>query len=302
MSMHWRVSMTRVYISRWFIMLEQDYYCFVANCWRIYYYDELCLIKHLKEWKQQWSTLLPFIRSNNFDSHSWKKYVKHIFQGIVSFVFLNFLIQLNDLNVNYILWFAESIFIWIWCYIQLPSNSWNGHFPRYERKPNLRFTLILLFEWLSTLMPHKIEKYVLQTVIVHWKKIINIYESRHWTFSWRGQSSFKFHGNEIEFSVLLKLSASFDNSILFACTSYASFAGSILYGSAFLWNSIVFEDEYIFLLWSSLHFGSRWYIIIFVSGPGNLNILEGHSKTTMLLIFNNAAQGILSSFFFKYAG
>jgi hypothetical protein len=29
--------------------------------------------------------------------------------------------------------------------------------------------------------------------------------------------------------------------------------------------------------------------------------MEGHSKATMCLIFNNAAQGILSSFFFKYA-
>ncbi|KAL0382840.1 UNVERIFIED_CONTAM: CMP-sialic acid transporter 5 [Sesamum calycinum] len=37
-------------------------------------------------------------------------------------------------------------------------------------------------------------------------------------------------------------------------------------------------------------------------GPSSFNILEGHSKATMLLICNNAAQGILSSFFFKYAG
>ncbi|CAN6483151.1 unnamed protein product [Victoria cruziana] len=36
-------------------------------------------------------------------------------------------------------------------------------------------------------------------------------------------------------------------------------------------------------------------------GPNNFNILQGHSKATMLLICNNAAQGILSSFFFKYA-
>ncbi|XP_059632871.1 CMP-sialic acid transporter 3-like [Cornus florida] len=36
-------------------------------------------------------------------------------------------------------------------------------------------------------------------------------------------------------------------------------------------------------------------------GPSSFDILEGHSKATMLLIFNNAAQGILSSFFFKYA-
>jgi len=39
-----------------------------------------------------------------------------------------------------------------------------------------------------------------------------------------------------------------------------------------------------------------------VPGPSSFDILEGHSKATMLLIANNAAQGILSSFFFKYAG
>ncbi|KAL6532008.1 hypothetical protein OROGR_013978 [Orobanche gracilis] len=36
-------------------------------------------------------------------------------------------------------------------------------------------------------------------------------------------------------------------------------------------------------------------------GPSSFDILEGHSKATMLLICNNAAQGILFSFFFKYA-
>ncbi|XP_061360205.1 CMP-sialic acid transporter 3-like isoform X2 [Gastrolobium bilobum] len=36
-------------------------------------------------------------------------------------------------------------------------------------------------------------------------------------------------------------------------------------------------------------------------GPSSFDILQGHSKATMLLIANNAAQGILSSFFFKYA-
>ncbi|KAI4334729.1 hypothetical protein L6164_013441 [Bauhinia variegata] len=35
--------------------------------------------------------------------------------------------------------------------------------------------------------------------------------------------------------------------------------------------------------------------------PSSFDILQGHSKATMLLIANNAAQGILSSFFFKYA-
>uniref|UniRef100_A0A1D1ZAT1 CMP-sialic acid transporter 2 n=1 Tax=Anthurium amnicola TaxID=1678845 RepID=A0A1D1ZAT1_9ARAE len=38
-----------------------------------------------------------------------------------------------------------------------------------------------------------------------------------------------------------------------------------------------------------------------LKGPSSFDILQGHSKATMLLIFNNAAQGILSSFFFKYA-
>ncbi|KAM3691331.1 hypothetical protein ACB098_08G007500 [Castanea mollissima] len=41
--------------------------------------------------------------------------------------------------------------------------------------------------------------------------------------------------------------------------------------------------------------------IAIFKGPGSLDILQGHSKATMLLICNNAAQGILSSFFFKYA-
>nr|XP_016433232.1 PREDICTED: CMP-sialic acid transporter 3-like isoform X3 [Nicotiana tabacum] len=36
-------------------------------------------------------------------------------------------------------------------------------------------------------------------------------------------------------------------------------------------------------------------------GPDTLDILRGHSRATMFLICNNAAQGILSSFFFKYA-
>ncbi|XP_023005027.1 CMP-sialic acid transporter 2-like [Cucurbita pepo subsp. pepo] len=40
---------------------------------------------------------------------------------------------------------------------------------------------------------------------------------------------------------------------------------------------------------------------VIIKGPSSFDILQGHSKATMLLIANNAAQGILSSFFFKYA-
>ncbi|KAK4793921.1 hypothetical protein SAY86_011915 [Trapa natans] len=38
-----------------------------------------------------------------------------------------------------------------------------------------------------------------------------------------------------------------------------------------------------------------------IKGPDSFDILQGHSKATILLICNNAVQGILSSFFFKYA-
>ncbi|KAK2972115.1 hypothetical protein RJ640_013849 [Escallonia rubra] len=40
---------------------------------------------------------------------------------------------------------------------------------------------------------------------------------------------------------------------------------------------------------------------VIIKGPDSFDILQGHSKATILLIINNAAQGILSSFFFKYA-
>ncbi|XP_040956042.1 CMP-sialic acid transporter 2 [Gossypium hirsutum] len=38
-----------------------------------------------------------------------------------------------------------------------------------------------------------------------------------------------------------------------------------------------------------------------VKGPSSFDILQGHSKATMFLICNNAAQGILSSFFFLHS-
>ncbi|CAM0904073.1 unnamed protein product [Alopecurus aequalis] len=40
---------------------------------------------------------------------------------------------------------------------------------------------------------------------------------------------------------------------------------------------------------------------VMFQGPESFDILRGHSRATILLICNNAAQGILSSFFFKYA-
>ncbi|XP_018492134.1 CMP-sialic acid transporter 3 [Raphanus sativus] len=40
---------------------------------------------------------------------------------------------------------------------------------------------------------------------------------------------------------------------------------------------------------------------VIYKGPESFDILQGHSRATLFLIMNNAAQGILSSFFFKYA-
>ncbi|KAG5404657.1 hypothetical protein IGI04_010776 [Brassica rapa subsp. trilocularis] len=40
---------------------------------------------------------------------------------------------------------------------------------------------------------------------------------------------------------------------------------------------------------------------VIYKGPASFDILQGHSRATVFLIMNNAAQGILSSFFFKYA-
>uniref|UniRef100_A0A2N9GPN5 Uncharacterized protein n=1 Tax=Fagus sylvatica TaxID=28930 RepID=A0A2N9GPN5_FAGSY len=56
----------------------------------------------------------------------------------------------------------------------------------------------------------------------------------------------------------------------------------------FLWTMLT-DDKFI---------GAFGVVVL---GPGSFDILQGHSKATMLLIANNAAQGILSSFFFKYA-
>lgn len=70
-------------------------------------------------------------------------------------------------------------------------------------------------------------------------------------FSWRGQCSFKFHGNELTF--LFRLSASFDTSVLLAGTSDVYFTGSILYVPVFIWHSMILVYKkmtmFLFLCW-----------------------------------------------------
>nr|XP_023918798.1 CMP-sialic acid transporter 3-like isoform X2 [Quercus suber] len=66
-------------------------------------------------------------------------------------------------------------------------------------------------------------------------------------------------------------------------------------------TSIYLQNLFLYGYGAMFNFLAILGIAIF-KGPGSLDILQGHSKATMLLICNNAAQGILSSFFFKYAG
>ncbi|XP_060180390.1 CMP-sialic acid transporter 3 [Lycium barbarum] len=65
-------------------------------------------------------------------------------------------------------------------------------------------------------------------------------------------------------------------------------------------TSIYLQNLFLYGYGAIFNFLAILGIAVF-KGPGSLDILEGHSKATMLLIVNNAAQGILSSFFFKYA-
>ncbi|GKV22094.1 hypothetical protein SLEP1_g31993 [Rubroshorea leprosula] len=65
-------------------------------------------------------------------------------------------------------------------------------------------------------------------------------------------------------------------------------------------TSIYLQNLFLYGYGAIFNFLAILGIAIF-KGPSSLDILQGHSKATMLLICNNAAQGILSSFFFKYA-
>lgn len=65
-------------------------------------------------------------------------------------------------------------------------------------------------------------------------------------------------------------------------------------------TSIYLQNLFLYGYGAIFNFLAILGIAVF-KGPGSLDIFQGHSKATMLLIVNNAAQGILSSFFFKYA-
>ncbi|KAJ4723251.1 CMP-sialic acid transporter 3 [Melia azedarach] len=65
-------------------------------------------------------------------------------------------------------------------------------------------------------------------------------------------------------------------------------------------TSIYLQNLFLYGYGAIFNFLGILGTVIF-KGPESFDILQGHSKATMLLIVNNAAQGILSSFFFKYA-
>ncbi|XP_059449261.1 CMP-sialic acid transporter 2 [Corylus avellana] len=65
-------------------------------------------------------------------------------------------------------------------------------------------------------------------------------------------------------------------------------------------TSIYLQNLFLYGYGAIFNFLGILGTVIF-QGPSSFDILQGHSKATMLLIANNAAQGILSSFFFKYA-
>jgi UDP-galactose transporter len=65
-------------------------------------------------------------------------------------------------------------------------------------------------------------------------------------------------------------------------------------------TSVHLQNLFLYAYGAMFNFVAIVGTTIYQGGAG-FNIFEGHSKATMFLIINNAAQGILSSFFYKYA-
>ncbi|XP_066348148.1 CMP-sialic acid transporter 4-like isoform X2 [Miscanthus floridulus] len=65
-------------------------------------------------------------------------------------------------------------------------------------------------------------------------------------------------------------------------------------------TSIYLQNLFLYGYGAIFNFFGILGTVIF-QGPESFDIFRGHSRATIFLICNNAAQGILSSFFFKYA-
>ncbi|KAL3679356.1 hypothetical protein R1sor_022312 [Riccia sorocarpa] len=66
-------------------------------------------------------------------------------------------------------------------------------------------------------------------------------------------------------------------------------------------TSVHLQNLFLYGYGAFFNFCGIIIMVLYNGSSSQFNLLEGHSKATMLLIVNNAAQGILSSFFFKYA-
>lgn len=102
-------------------------------------------------------------------------------------------------------------------------------------------------------------------------------------------SHFYTHAMTVPYKLIPLLSRISDGLILFVDSISVDRKTQMI----FTWAYNVFSDAQ-----------TSWFFsaVLNFPGPSSFDILQGHSKATMLLIANNAAQGILSSFFFKYAG
>ncbi|KMZ63823.1 CMP-sialic acid transporter 3 [Zostera marina] len=89
--------------------------------------------------------------------------------------------------------------------------------------------------------------------------------------------------------------AYFYTSIFITFPSMASVFNEYAMKSQFQ-TSIYHQNLFLYGYGAFFNFLGIIGTIIF-KGPANFNIFQGHSKATMFLICNNAAQGILSSFF-----
>eukprot|EP00246_Nothoceros_aenigmaticus_P012722 TRINITY_DN4077_c0_g1_i1.p1 TRINITY_DN4077_c0_g1~~TRINITY_DN4077_c0_g1_i1.p1 ORF type:complete len:405 (-),score=56.97 TRINITY_DN4077_c0_g1_i1:341-1555(-) len=65
-------------------------------------------------------------------------------------------------------------------------------------------------------------------------------------------------------------------------------------------TSVVLQSLFLYL-WGAFFNCLALVVTTLYHGGNGVNIFQGHSKATVLLIVNNGAQGVLSSFFFKYA-
>lgn len=59
---------------------------------------------------------------------------------------------LRELTVS----FAELVFVWIWCYIQLSRHYWNCHFERYASNTHSEAIQFKNIDWTRSVLMHEV--------------------------------------------------------------------------------------------------------------------------------------------------